>query len=339
VSAGAAFQGLGDLPGGAVYSVATGVCADGSVVVGYSSARPGSPQHPERVEPTAIRWTSSGGLRAIVAAGGGDTQALGVAAAGQWVAGGYAAAGRPLAACLFGEDGGVSPLEPTARPYVSLATGVSAAGDVAVGYSQGDEANAFRWTAGDGLRALDLPGPGLAYGVSDDGAVVVGAGAGPAGVQQAFVWTPGRGESWLPALPGGRHSAALAVSRDGTAVVGVSESHEGPQAFLWREDGLLGLGDLPGGVFDSRATSVSAGGATVVGESRGQGDLREAFVWTARDGIRPLGEVLAAAGVDLTGWKLTTAAAVSADGRVVAGTGTNPRGEVEAWRAVLAAPR
>jgi hypothetical protein len=85
-----------------------------------------------------------------------------------------------------------------------------------------------------------------------------------------------------------------------------------------------GLGDLPGGRFDSRATAVAAGGLAVVGESRGRGDLRDAFLWTPAGGMRSLHDVLAAAGV-------------SDDGLVAAGTGTNPQRHVEAWRAVLPA--
>ena len=49
------------------------------------------------------------------------------------------------------------------------------------------------------------------------------------------------------------------------------------------------------------------------------------------DGMRALGAVLERQGVDLTGWILEEASAVSADGRVIAGTGINPDGDTEAW--------
>ena len=39
--------------------------------------------------------------------------------------------------------------------------------------------------------------------------------------------------------------------------------------------------------------------------------------------------------LDLAGWTLLAATAISADGRAMAGTGTNPHGNQEGWLAVL----
>lgn len=47
------FQGLGDLPGGNIFSQAAGVSADGSVVVGQSNSASGG---------EAFRWTAGGGM-------------------------------------------------------------------------------------------------------------------------------------------------------------------------------------------------------------------------------------------------------------------------------------
>jgi hypothetical protein len=47
---------------------------------------------------------------------------------------------------------------------------------------------------------------------------------------------------------------------------------------------------------------------------------------------------LIAQGVDLTGWSLTEASGVSADGLVIVGSGENPNGGIEAFMAVLDAP-
>ncbi len=47
------FQGLGDLAGGAFNSIALGVSADGSIVVGWSSIASGN---------EAFHWTSGGGM-------------------------------------------------------------------------------------------------------------------------------------------------------------------------------------------------------------------------------------------------------------------------------------
>jgi probable HAF family extracellular repeat protein len=67
---------------------------------------------------------------------------------------------------------------------------------------------------------------------------------------------------------------------------------------------FLGLGDLPGGFYDSVAYGVSADGTTVAGYSNSAAGM-EAFRWTVRDGMVGLG--------------FPRAFAVSADGSTVVG--------------------
>ena len=81
---------------------------------------------------------------------------------------------------------------------------------------------------------------------------------------------------------------------------------------------------------------VSADGSVVVGQAEGPDD-REAFIWDQTHGMRSLEEVLTSQGVDLTGWRLTAARAISADGRTIVGDGFGPGG-VNAWLAVLPEP-
>ncbi len=67
---------------------------------------------------------------------------------------------------------------------------------------------------------------------------------------------------------GGFGSVAQAVSADGSVVVGTGASAFGTEAFRWTaDDGMVGLGDLPGGGFFSAASGMSADGSTVVGNS------------------------------------------------------------------------
>lgn len=86
-----------------------------------------------------------------------------------------------------------------------------------------------------------------------------------------------------------------------------------------------GLGDLPGGEYESRATAVSADGNVVVGVGEslnGLGDRRtEAFRWTAAGGMVGLG-ILPGDGDH--SW----AENVSADGAVVVGSATRGGAEV-----------
>ena len=185
----------------------------------------------------------------------------------------------------------------------------------------------------------DLPGgyfSSTAYGVSADGSVVVGRGYSASGFE-AFRWTPADNMVSLGDLEGdGVQSLAFGVSADGTVVVGAGASASGFEAFRWTQaGGMVGLGDLPGGSFGSWANGVSADGTVVVGHSNSASGS-EAFLWSAATGMQNLKTVLVNDyGLNLTGWTLTEAKGISADGKVIVGYGTNPSGQTEAWFANL----
>ncbi len=82
-----------------------------------------------------------------------------------------------------------------------------------------------------------------AYGVSADGAVVVGWADNAAGQRRAFRWTAAGGMQDLGTLPGYDRSYAYGVSADGSVVVGVAENAAGQRrAFRWTASG--GMEDL-----------------------------------------------------------------------------------------------
>jgi probable HAF family extracellular repeat protein len=97
------------------------------------------------------------------------------------------------------------------------------------------------------------------------------------------------------------------------------------EAFRWTpESGMVGLGDLPGGIFRSAASAVSADGLVVVGDSD-SAHGQEAFRWTAAGGMQGLGS--------LPGGSFGTIAyAANADGSVIVGEGTSSSGLPEAFR-------
>src|SRR5690606_1623642 len=107
---------------------------------------------------------------------------------------------------------------------VRHATGLSADGSTVIGRS---ESGAFVWNAERGIRDLgSLPTGRLPYptGVSANGSIVVGQDMTDVG-QTAFIWDSATGIRPLGDLPGGDElSAAIAVSDDGSRVVGVSSS-------------------------------------------------------------------------------------------------------------------
>lgn len=309
------FQGLGALDISTFQSEAWSVSADGCVIVGTSWSESGY---------QAFRWTQATGMVGL----------------------GYLPRGGP-----------------------SYAYGVSADGSTVVGWS-GDR-EAFRWVEGEGMTGLgDLSGGDLysqAISVSGDGSVVVGQGTTP--TQQAFTWSEGHGMQGIPGMlegrdvstdgsvvVGGAHlwsatsgliqlggevQETYGISADGQVAVGVGNFGRGLEAFRWTtETGPVGLGDLEGGEFYSRAHAVSSDGI-IVGESRptpGTSNVA-AFIWDETHSLRSLRDVLTNEyALDLDGWWLTSATDISPDGRTVIGWGVNPDGNGEAWVAHIPEP-
>jgi uncharacterized membrane protein len=87
-----------------------------------------------------------------------------------------------------------------------------------------------------------------------------------------------------------------------------------------------GLGFLPGDT-SSQATGVSADGSVVVGLSCFSVSSCKAVFWDPTHGVRSLQQVLIADGIDLTGWTLSGAEAVSPDGNTIVGSGTDLAGK------------
>lgn len=323
---GAMFAGLGDLPGGGFFSNAEGISPDGSTIVGWSESGAGS---------VAFRWTLADGMVNL-----GNFIALDTSTNGSVIVG----HGPGTEAIRWTSSDGVLGLgDLPGGVFGSHARGISAAGHVIAGDGRSASGNeATRWTAADGMIGLgDLPGGGFAsqaFGISDDGNVIVGESDSGAR-SEAFRWTVGTGMVGLGDLPGGTFSSnAYDASGNGSVVVGDGHSENGQEAFRWTSGtGMIGLGDLPGGTFSSVALGVSANGNVIVGQ--GTVDFaggREVFIWDSLNGMRNLKTVLTTDyGLDLTGWTLIEAKAISSDGSRIAGYGKNPDGLNEAWIAEI----
>lgn len=184
-----------------------------------------------------------------------------------------------------------------------------------------------------------------ARAVSGGGTVVAGfSSSTSSGVNntEAFRWTEDTGMVGLGYLPGGGTSRANGISENGLVIVGGSSSSASGtsalEAFRWTmDDGLESLGDLPGGLFRGEALAASAIGDVIVGVSSSSVG-EEAFIWDEDNQIRDLLGVVEDGGIDLSGWRLTSATGVSADGLVISGNGINPSGLVEAWVVGLPEP-
>jgi probable HAF family extracellular repeat protein len=340
--AGNSFQGIGaiapsPLPFG---STAYAASSTGSTAAGYSSV--------DLFEVEAVRWI------------GGSLISLGLAGDG-WS---YASAATPDLSVIVGARDILSDPVSLSRAFrwqggvaldlgdyaggdfYSQALDVSDSGAVVVGYgTNAAGTSAFRWQ-GLGLVPLgSLPGGtgvSRANAVSADGLVIAGTEvvSTPSSHNEAFRWQGGV-MTPIGDLPGGSlFSEGYGISADGSTVVGRSSSSSGSQAYRWKAASLIGLGDLPGGSFFSRATGANADGSIVVGSgTTALGD--EAFIWDAGRGMRNLREVMIeeyGLGAELAGWRLYAVNQISADGRVLAGSGIDPLGFNQGWVAVLDAP-
>jgi probable extracellular repeat, HAF family len=174
---------LGTLPG-SDRSWASGVSADGSVVVGVAYYAPGQYR--------AFRWTAAGGMQDLGTLGGDWSWASAVSADGSVVVGEAENAAGQRRAFRWTAASGMQELG-TLGGWGSVAHGVSADGSVVVGWADNavGKIRAFRWTEASGMQDLGtLPGGGWseAYGVSADGSVVVGRA-----LNAAFRWTAAGG--------------------------------------------------------------------------------------------------------------------------------------------------
>lgn len=357
----ASFTGLGHLGTTVSYSEGRGVSGDGLVAVGMSLMSGGIGGLSD-----AFQWRSAFGMTSTCGYGDASNVAAGASMDGTVIVG-WSDHGSfsPLGvqATVF-VNGGVQMIgdfasNPTGVPR-SYGRAVSADGSTIVGYgysSNGTEAftRAVSGGAFVGLGALSQSNfASWAYGVSADGSVVVGASLSGAQETQAFRWTQSGGIAGLGFLPSPasltKYSIAEAVSADGSVVVGESRSNNsqnGLEAFRWTSSGgMVGLGDLPGGSFQSFAYAMSASGTVIAGRATidgpvgpfGGGSAPRAFVWDVQNGMRDVQQVLSDAGAPVAGWNLQEVRGVSADGRTLVGTGVDPQGSTQAWIATLPAP-
>ena len=334
--AGPRFIDLGTLYGGGGDSWAIGVSADGLVVVGASYSPP-----PGRYE--AFRWTEAGGMEAL-----GFLEPAPDQVSNAWgaKADGSVVVGAGSGGAFRWENDAMMPLEPLVPGWGGEAAGVSADGSVIVGES-GERADSLwrpiRWIDGVPEELLGLPpyDRGWATAVSADGTAVA-----------VRVWAPGSGSycwrssavTMLHLLLPSSHSGVEDISANGLVAVGLAQydlidGYSEPVRWDTLTGDVTPLGLLPGKT-KGWANGVSADGAVVVGYCYSvlepPADYQP-FIWDAVHGMRDLEEVLVQAGLGLqiSGWHLGRATAISDDGKVIVGTGLTPGGLRHAWLADL----
>jgi probable HAF family extracellular repeat protein len=362
----ATFVPLGDLSGGTFQSLARDVSADGTVVVGTSTSEAGN---------RAFRWTLAGGMEDIgpgeanavsadgsVVVGGTGPSGIGVSEAFRWTAGG----GQQLLGDLTGghrsRANGVS-------ADGSVVVGISATNATLLfpeedpdGEEPGPlvtwhaDSEAFRWTESSGMQALGLLSPDTIYdqfssfasAVSADGTLIVGGAtvstedaryAGNSGVY--WIGTDGPRVSQFDCC----EEIFLGMSPDGSTVTGGTWPGGFGSGFWAKrqpDDSLVLVRQVGGGsrgegsIFDA-----SLGGEVLVGQTVGFSPTTDSTFVVLGGGSEfyYLEDFITnQLGLDITGWNLSEAKAVSWDGNTIVGTGINPNGQPEAWLLVIPEP-
>ncbi|QDU55997.1 hypothetical protein [Aeoliella mucimassa] len=215
------------------------------------------------------------------------------------------------------------------------------------------------WTAEQGMVALPSIESAPATrpsAISSDGSTILlnnwntyaGGAITAAGFGTAVRFTPDGELFELPADNAAGTSRVAASSFDGSVVVGswtpvmTMDGWFKSHATKWVNGEPISL-EMGG---SSVALDVSADGETIVGTLDFSDPLTDAYfepiamLW-ANGKSYELETMLRdkyGLGSKLDGWKLTSATAISDDGRVIAGNGIDPAGNQSAWVAVLRVP-
>ena len=238
------------------------------------------------------------------------------------------------------EAGIISDIDIPGQPVPNIGVGfqdLSGDGTTVAGIVRLDATTfrAYRITSSgyEALPGVEGDAAVIAWGVSDDGAVIVGSSSPTYnGRGQAVQWN-GTSLSVLGHLAtttAFQNSVAYGVSGDGKVAVGASTTNTGAlHAVSWTDAGAPQ--DIHGGGFTaSSARRASRDGSVIVGEAHGTTYANEAFVWTATDGMKGLG-VLSADAAGLYAGSFATD--VSADGNVIIGYSKGrPNDKSEAFR-------
>ena len=278
------------IPAGLAETWATDVSTDGDFVLCHGRKSDSAPYGYE-----GFRWHVLGTMERI-AASGLNVTAKGISGNGSIVIGASWGAGIDEEAFRWTVDGGIERLDGLAGPWVrSNADAVSADGLVVVGdriYDESPYRDCFRWTASQTLGISAH----TANAASSDGSVVVGGlDNHDTALFEAYRWTAETGPAPLGTCLPNFHSRALAVSADGSVIVGYVQNNAGfdeQKAFIWdQEHGMRLLQDVLEDDFGLdlsdwklaepwaswKATGISADGATIVGTALNSEGLREAW--------------------------------------------------------------
>jgi hypothetical protein len=285
-------------------------------------------------------WTMQDGLTEI--GGGCDAGQVSIAPDGSMITGtapdadGFCEAAK----WIGGQDWQVMGSEPGAVPCgSSLSSSWDNNGTTAVGLfwrAQVCRAVGGTWdlasgTAGPALETIVPDRATRGNGITDDGSIIVGWQDAEDGSRLASRWIGGVHEFIVDAA-GHYYGEVTGTNSNGSVMWGAAYQYDGTgRAWLYRNGEFLPMG--VGGVGRNVQSSVSGAtedGSVAVGVAT-DFDLfkRDGWIWQAKKGFQKFSDFLK--GQSANGWTELLPAAISRDGRFIAGWGTNPDGTPQAF--------
>jgi uncharacterized membrane protein len=297
------------VPGDANAAVtATAISFDGSNVVGSALV-----QHPFfGSSRKAWRWTAPAGMRLIGGYGGYD-EAFGISGDGSIIVGKTSAQGGR--SCRWvGPSHTLFLMQYSATIRSISADGQYIAGQNGLCASRGPTTQGMSTFQSSCYISDSL-------GIDANGSTVVGFSRTQFTYREPFVWTESTGVGVLP-IPAGTlgDCEATCVTGSGSTAFGFAVTGSGKTAVRWSLPAtVVALGNVSSHQ-ESAITACAADGSVAVGYGI-EGGIQRATVWTERYGMQDLFRMLAACGLDTSGWEHTTAVAVSGDGTTIVGNG------------------
>jgi uncharacterized membrane protein len=150
--------------------------------------------------------------------------------------------------------------------------------------------------------------------MADDGSVIIGSKSG-----RGFRWSLNSGLEFLFNEESEPGFTPRSISQDGQKIAG--EIFAGSSvASLWtfgQELQVLG----PPAPESTLVEDISLDGSVIVGRGNGISSFDNSYVWTSQGGFFSIEEYFLQSGMDIAGWVIESAQAISADGNVIAGYG------------------
>ena len=294
------FQLLGHPSGSTAFGEARAI-ADTGDIAAVAGSMSGEVPH---------RWSAAGGWQQLPFPGGAAftpffIPANAITPDGRIIAGRTAGPRGTPVAFIHSTDAGLTSFgyASVAPDALSRATGISHAGDLAVGDATRDigdgvtQNHAFLWSAATGIQWLDVPADATtswAYAISGDGSTAVGWITRD-GLRHPAMWdTATRGYSLLPVTSGFAEGSAYTVSFDGSVVAGLNNTGTQTQQAVYWEDGgsPVAIPALPSGTRNA-AWSMTGDGKWITGQTlSADGSFAEGFLYHRDHGTLNLADYM-----------------------------------------------